>query len=1022
MIIKRVEIKNIKSHEDSSFDFDMGVTAICGPNGAGKTSIIESIAWVLFDYLNYKKEDFVRKGARKGSCTVTLVSSLDGKEYSVHRDSLGNYYVYDVVTQTRIAQQKNEVLKWLCQQHGVEPGTDLATLFRITIGVPQGTFTYDFADTPSNRKVTFDKILKVDEYTKAAEKLKDLVRYIQQKIDELEKSIARDEGELVRYKSVVEEHKELLSKCSLLEQKLTEYKNCYTNLRDKLSHYEAIYEKLNLLSRELEGLEGKRSQQLEQRASLQKQLDTAKAAAQAVEQSRPGYELYLSTHKKIEQLEKKRREQQALLAKKTQMEQLRAKLEAKFDHHEKLLAQIAADRNELEALTAKLEPLDRLEKQKTSLQQKLFEREMCKKTLSNLGKELDRLQGEHTSISKRIEELERFKNSDQKVAALESELSHQESSLTDIRLRLEKLTHLSKRATELDSQIDKLENDLARQKAKLQSLFERRWQGDSLDKLELNYNLLTKELAEVKAKIDHNAQILRQIHGGLCPLLQQKCLNMKEGQTLEQYFQIQLDERHSLLKEKESQLSNLYKQIQQARADIDNQAEIKSISATCEQMLTELQEAVQKRQEVSSEIAQLGEEATLQARLEIHVNNLQQLRAELTIAQQEKASYSKIDYLRESLNKLNDEIAKTLSAYQTEEIKLKQFLNLDLDVELRKAEEQLSQLARVRATAESLKRQISREPQLISEKSSIEKELRQNGDELAKLEAALRETPSIEADLQQSSSRLETLRKDYEQYMQNLLSAKKLPVAEANFDRLLKQIEECNAIVSKKRASYDNLASEYDKASHLAIREQVTQLATQIARAESDLGHARERLLASETELSRLEAVSNRHQKAIVERDKLKRLVEFVEFIRECLKKAGPYIIQTYLHHISLQANKLYCEITGNSAATLRWKNDYEVVLEESGLERSFYNLSGGEQMIAAIALRLALLQELSELRLAFFDEPTTNVDEERRYNLAQQIGRIKDFQQLFVVSHDDSFHNYTDKCIKLEKVLQSKT
>jgi exonuclease SbcC len=41
-------------------------------------------------------------------------------------------------------------------------------------------------------------------------------------------------------------------------------------------------------------------------------------------------------------------------------------------------------------------------------------------------------------------------------------------------------------------------------------------------------------------------------------------------------------------------------------------------------------------------------------------------------------------------------------------------------------------------------------------------------------------------------------------------------------------------------------------------------------------------------------------------------------------------------------------------------------------------------------------------------------LDEERRRNLAQQIGRIRDFQQLFVISHDDTFEGYTDQVIQL--------
>jgi exonuclease SbcC len=97
---------------------------------------------------------------------------------------------------------------------------------------------------------------------------------------------------------------------------------------------------------------------------------------------------------------------------------------------------------------------------------------------------------------------------------------------------------------------------------------------------------------------------------------------------------------------------------------------------------------------------------------------------------------------------------------------------------------------------------------------------------------------------------------------------------------------------------------------------------------------------------------------------------------------------------------------------TLRWDTGYEIILEENGHDRPFASLSGGEQMAAALAVRLALLKELSEIRIAFFDEPTANMDEERRHNLAEQIGRVKDFDQLFVVSHDDTFEGFTDRVI----------
>src|SRR5690242_2187436 len=73
MLITKVELDNIKNYDYGCFEFEAGVTAICGPNGSGKTTILEAISWVLFDHIPYKKEDFLRRGAKKGSARVSFV-------------------------------------------------------------------------------------------------------------------------------------------------------------------------------------------------------------------------------------------------------------------------------------------------------------------------------------------------------------------------------------------------------------------------------------------------------------------------------------------------------------------------------------------------------------------------------------------------------------------------------------------------------------------------------------------------------------------------------------------------------------------------------------------------------------------------------------------------------------------------------------------------------------------------------------------------------------------------------------
>ena len=172
-----------------------------------------------------------------------------------------------------------------------------------------------------------------------------------------------------------------------------------------------------------------------------------------------------------------------------------------------------------------------------------------------------------------------------------------------------------------------------------------------------------------------------------------------------------------------------------------------------------------------------------------------------------------------------------------------------------------------------------------------------------------------------------------------------------------------------------------------------------------------------EAELARLAEIRKQMQAEFFEKERLEKIGETTAFIRDTLKEAAPRVARNYVYHVSLEANQMFREITGNAERTLKWTEDYGIVLEENGYERPFVNLSGGEQMAAALSVRLALLKQLSDVRLAFFDEPTTNMDAARRERLAEQISHItarKTFDQLFVISHDDTFEGYVDHVVSI--------
>ncbi len=150
--------------------------------------------------------------------------------------------------------------------------------------------------------------------------------------------------------------------------------------------------------------------------------------------------------------------------------------------------------------------------------------------------------------------------------------------------------------------------------------------------------------------------------------------------------------------------------------------------------------------------------------------------------------------------------------------------------------------------------------------------------------------------------------------------------------------------------------------------------------------------------------------------DNEKHFLSFSNFIRDTIKDSSEYIVNEFIGEISQEASNIYSEIMDDYTCGLKWQNDYDIEIESAGEVKSFRQLSGGERMSAALAVRLALLKALSSCDFIFLDEPTQNMDEVRREKLSQEIMNIKGFKQVFVISHDDTFNEKYANVIKIEK------
>ncbi len=878
MHISKIELENIKSHAASTFEFTRGTTAITGENGAGKTTIIEAIAWVLFDLLDYKKEDFVKRGEKKGVVRVTFESGLDEREYIVTRDTGAGYNVTDPALQTRIADKKEEVFRFLWQHLGLEPGTDLKSLFKQAIGVPQGTFTAIFLEGATERKVAFDRLLKVEEYRQAAEKLRETSKYLDTSVAAIREKIARVEGELSRSETVETEHNTVAEQVKTLATEIE-------TLTAELTSKQTRVKELDDLERRVSGLKSalERSRSDRDRAELvlkqaEQSLTRSTDAAANLDSVRVGHESHIAALGRLKEFEREREVR---------------------DRHRGELAKTDA-------------------------------------AIVNVKADQKRLNDDLLKIQNARQEIESLRPKMTEQAAIEKEIAELRDHATSAK-------NIDERIESIERELKRLRERYRENQQKMRNAEEKTALAASLAALETRDAELVAEMAALKAGLDRDQKFQAEIKDGFCPILSQRCLNLKEGETLESFLSSQFTETTTRIAQLESTRAAVITDLAKAREG--------------HQQLAALETYRQRETELKDEGAELtAKKASLEARrgpaeteqritsLTTQLKALADPAARIRILERE---ISREPEIREGLGNVESNLERLESDRKLHVEQLDEFKELD---------EQWSLLTVERdATADAHRVFLTNEA------------------EAAALAKRKEELDAASKDVAAKTAAVETAERD-------------LAAAGVDYDAELHNTERAALLNAERRAAE--------------------------IRATFDAAKRREQQLAAE--LKHFADIRKSLSGEFKEKERLETVAETTAFIRDTLKEAAPRVARNYVYHVSLEANLLFREITGNAERTLKWGEDYAIMLEEDGFERPFQSFSGGEQMAAALAIRLALLKQLTDIRIAFFDEPTTNMDAERRENLAMQISRITHFDQLFVISHDETFDNFVDNVVSV--------
>lgn len=315
-----------------------------------------------------------------------------------------------------------------------------------------------------------------------------------------------------------------------------------------------------------------------------------------------------------------------------------------------------------------------------------------------------------------------------------------------------------------------------------------------------------------------------------------------------------------------------------------------------------------------------------------------------------------------------------------------------------------------------------------AELAKIQQERERLRQQLAELLQALQQYDGLQARIEGAEGELKQHQAARDLFVANQAQAAQLEGRQAElvkFEQLLAQLRQQ---ATDKEQELRSAAAGYDAPRHQDLRAQkeglgreVGALGEKVVRFQADV----ERLAGEIGRLRRVEQEIAGKQAQIKAYGAKEELVKFLR--NRVFRQVSGYLSERFREEISRRADRIYRTIA-ESDEELLWGENYQVILRDlqggEVRERSDDQLSGGQMMSAVVSLRLALLQTIGA-RIAFFDEPTSNLDAARRENLARafraiDVGREEVtehwYDQLFLVSHDVAFTEITDQVVELGK------
>ena len=621
--------------------------------------------------------------------------------------------------------------------------------------------------------------------------------------------------------------------------------------------------------------------------------------------------------------------------------------------------------------------------------------------LKDLRENLDNLLDEqklNTQYQNNIEKLELSnKNLKVDISNLEENISKNsekkenlESEISNLKVKEENLDLKLKKYIDLLDELEKLENFKDK---KLEDKLKKTTEIDILKKELVSKNDLFKtiNIEELEKKLSHFQELekelklleeqkiifeteiktlkksSKELSSKVCPFLNEKCQNL-ENKEAEDYFS-------SKISIKTEDLENLKKNIEEKTQILVE----KEVFEDKKKQYFELEKSIK-----DLELSLKNEEINLKE-IELDIKNLD-MNIQKLIENQE---FQNSQMLREKKKELEVEL-RNLNLNEKRE-NLKNLLeNLELEKE-----------------------------KILKNQNSIENNLKEIDEYSKKIkEDTNKNIEGKKSEIKTFENKLDDLKNPYNEYLKNNVLAEDL-------DNLLlkvnKNIKELYSLRTDKNLLKEKVSNLEEKIKNIKIdelKEKYDIIKEELNEINKKLGSSQEKIENYKKILEKISSQEEKQKKLLIEFKKLENKFNKANLIRNEVGQMGRAISKYMLSGISNIASVNFNKITGRTER-IEWSNEekdkYAVYLVGQERKIAFEQLSGGEQVSVAIAMRGTMTEYFTNSKFMILDEPTNNLDTERKKLLAEYMGEIlNNLEQSIIVTHDDTFREMAEKIIEL--------